>query len=187
VDPAIVAPSLYTIGHSTRTAEDFIALLHAHAVIQLADVRTFPMSRRLPHFNRETLAAHLQQHDIAYRHFPTLGGRRRPRPDSINGAWQNDSFRGYADHMASPDFQTGLDELLRYAAAAAATGPTAMMCAESLWWRCHRRLIADALIARGIPVFHIMTTARAEPHELTSFAMVDGTRVTYPGLLDLPD
>src|SRR5262245_27106082 len=144
--------TIYTIGHSTRTAEEFVALLQAHRVVQLADVRTYPMSRRLPHFNREILAAFLAQHDIAYRHFPALGGRRRPRPDSINGAWQHESFRGYADHMASREFQDGLAELLRYAAA----GATAMMCAEALWWQCHRRLLADALVARGVPVLHIM-------------------------------
>jgi uncharacterized protein (DUF488 family) len=138
------------------------------------------MSRRLPHFNREALAAQLRQQGIGYRHLPALGGRRKPRPDSINGAWQHDSFRGYADHMATPEFEAGLDELLHDAAQAS----TAMMCAEGVWWRCHRRLIADALVARGVPVLHIMTGDRAEPHELTSFAVVRDGRVTYPGLLD---
>lgn len=177
--------SLYTIGHSTRTIDDFVALLRAHAVTQVADVRAFPMSRRLPHFNREALAGSLRQHDIDYRHLPALGGRRRPRPDSVNGGWQHASFRGYADYMATAEFQAGLEELLRYAGAG--PGRTAVMCAEAVWWSCHRRLIADALVARAVPVFHIMTSDRAEPHELTPFAVVHGTGVTYPGLLDVPD
>jgi uncharacterized protein (DUF488 family) len=174
--------AIYTIGHSTRTADEFVALLQAHAVTQLADVRTFPMSRRLPHFNREPLAARLREQDIGYRHLPALGGRRKPRPDSVNGAWQHDSFRGYADHMATPEFEAGLDELRQYAT----QGITAVMCAEAVWWRCHRRLIADALVARGVPVLHIMAPDRAEPHDLTPFAVVHEGRVTYPGLLDLP-
>jgi uncharacterized protein (DUF488 family) len=175
--------SLYTIGHSTRTIEDFVALLEAHAVTQVADVRAFPMSRRLPHFNRELLAGSLHQQEMVYRHVPALGGRRRPRPDSANGGWQHESFRGYADYMATAEFEAGLDELRQFAVA----GRTAVMCAESLWWRCHRRLIADALVARAVPVFHIMSGDRAEPHEMTPFAAVHGTRVTYPGLLDVPD
>jgi uncharacterized protein (DUF488 family) len=156
-------------------------LLQAHGVVQLADVRTFPMSRRWPHFNRDVLATLLSQRTIDYRHFAGLGGRRKPRPDSVNGAWQHESFRGYADHMATPEFQASLAELSRYADG----GATAIMCAEAVWWRCHRRLIADALVARGVPVFHIMTTDPASPHELTSFAVVQDGRVTYPGLLDL--
>jgi uncharacterized protein (DUF488 family) len=175
--------AIYTIGHSTRTAEDFVALLQAHGITQLVDVRTFPMSRRLPHFNREPLAAMLRQHGIDYRHLPALGGRRRPRPDSINGAWQHESFRGYADHMATPEFAAGLEELLPIAAQA----PTAIMCAEAVWWQCHRRLVADALVARDVPVFHIMSAERAKPHELTSFAVVRDGQVTYPGLLDRSD
>jgi uncharacterized protein (DUF488 family) len=172
--------AIHTIGHSTRTAEEFVALLQAHGITQLADVRTFPMSRRLPHFNREPLAETLRQHGIAYRHLPALGGRRRPRPDSINGAWQHVNFRGYADHMATKEFATGLEELLEFSADA----PTAIMCAEAVWWQCHRRLIADALVARDIPVFHIMSAERTQPHELTSFAVVRDGQVTYPGLLD---
>ena len=178
---------VYTIGHSTRTADDFIALLRAHAIAQIADVRMFPMSRRLPHFNRDILAAHLARHEMAYRHLPALGGRRRPRPDSVNGAWQHESFRGYADHMATPEFQKGLDDLLHYALPHDGSGgPTAIMCAESLWWQCHRRLIADALVARQVPVVHIMTDTRTEPHAMTPFAVVHGVEVTYPSLLDRP-
>jgi uncharacterized protein (DUF488 family) len=179
---ASVVP-LYTIGHSTRTAEEFLALLESHGVGQIADVRAFPVSRRLPHFNREALAATLAQTGVGYRHFAALGGRRTPRPDSVNGAWQHDSFRGYADYMATTEFQAGLEELQEYGR----TRATAVMCAEAVWWRCHRRLIADALVARHVPVFHIMTTERVEPHELTSFAVVRGTVVTYPGLLNQPD
>ena len=180
---AAAAAPVYTIGHSTRTAEELVALLQAHRITQLADVRTFPMSRRLPHFNREPLAALLREHGIGYRHLPALGGRRKPRPDSLNGAWQHESFRGYADHMATSEFAAGLDDLLQYAAQA----PTAMMCAEAVWWQCHRRLIADALVARLVPVLHIMTADRVQPHELTPFAVVHDGRVTYPGLLDLRD
>ena len=180
---------MYTIGHSTRTADDFIALLRVHAIEQLADVRRFPMSRRLPHFNREVLAAQLARHEIAYRHLPALGGRRTPRPDSVNGAWQHESFRGYADYMATPEFQAGLDDLLHYVTDGATDGvtgrATVIMCAESLWWQCHRRLIADALVARQIPVVHIMTDTRTEPHTITPFAVVQGVEVTYPSLLDL--
>jgi uncharacterized protein (DUF488 family) len=172
---------LYTIGHSTRPADEFLSLLRAHAVVQVADVRTVPMSRRSPHFGREALAAYLPQHGIGYRHFAALGGLRKPRPDSVNGAWQHDSFRGYADHMATPVFQAGLDELLLHAQA----GPTTVMCAEALWWQCHRRLIADALTARGVAVRHIMTMTRAELHVVTPFARVVDGCVTYPGLLDL--
>jgi uncharacterized protein (DUF488 family) len=172
---------LYTIGHSTRSADEFLSLLRAHAVLQVADVRTFPMSRRWPHFNRVVLEALLAERGIEYRHFPALGGRRKPRPDSVNGAWQHESFRGYADHMATPEFEASLEDLLRYAE----EGATAIMCAEAVWWRCHRRLIADALVARGVSVLHIMSGDRAEPHELTSFAVLRDRHVTYPGLLDL--
>jgi uncharacterized protein (DUF488 family) len=180
----MAVPTIHTIGHSTRTTDELIALLQAHGIAQLTDVRTYPMSRRLPHFNREPFAAALRQQGIDYRHLPALGGRRRPRPDSINGAWQHESFRGYADHMATPEFARGLEELLQYAANA----PTAMMCAEAVWWRCHRRLIADALVAGGVPVLHIMSSVRASPHELTPFAVVrDDASVVYPGLLDLSE
>jgi uncharacterized protein (DUF488 family) len=177
---------VFTIGHSTRTADELVALLQAHGVVQLADVRAFPMSRRLPHFNREAMEGYLPARGIGYRHFAALGGRRRPRPDSVNGGWQNEAFRGYADYMATTEFQRALDALLQYAAEPAA-GETAIMCAEALWWQCHRRLIADALVVRRVPVLHIMTGDRAEPHELTPFAVARGESVIYPSLLDLPD
>ncbi len=170
---------IYTIGHSTRSADEFLALLQAHGISQLADVRSFPMSRRHPQFNRDVLGPFLEAHGIIYRHMPALGGRRRPLPDSINSGWKHASFRGYADYMGTAPFEAALDELERFAAA----GPTAVMCAEAVWWRCHRRLLADALLVRGTPVRHIVSAADAKPHELSDFARVSGSRVTYPALL----
>lgn len=171
--------TVMTIGHSTRTMEEFLALLRAHGVTSLADVRTVPRSRRHPHFSREVLAEALPANGIAYHHFPELGGLRRPRADSQNGGWQHPAFRGYADHMQSREFREALERLLDVAQKFF----TAVMCAESKWWQCHRRLIADALLARGVEVRHIMSTREAPPHELTPFARVTGTDVVYPGLL----
>jgi uncharacterized protein (DUF488 family) len=171
---------LYTIGHSTRSADELVSLLQAHHVVQLADVRTVPKSRRFPQFNTGALAERLPRDEIVYRHLPALGGLRKPRRDSINNAWQNESFRGYADYMATPAFKAGLDDLLAYAR----EGTTVIMCAEAVWWSCHRRLIADALLVRGIEVRHIMSATKAEPHELTPFARVHDGQLTYPGLLD---
>jgi uncharacterized protein (DUF488 family) len=168
-----------TVGHSTHTAERFLALLQAHGVTGVADVRKMPASRRHPHFGRDALAPFLQSRGIAYQHFPGLGGLRKGRRDSPNTGWQNASFRAYADHMQSEEFQQALDGLLTFAKKYVA----AVMCAESQWWRCHRQLIADALVARGIEVRHIMSASNAPPHELTSFARADGPVVTYPGLL----
>jgi uncharacterized protein (DUF488 family) len=170
--------TVFTIGHSTRPLEELIALLARNGVAQLADVRTVPKSRRHPQFVREALAGSLPRAAIAYRHFPGLGGLRKPRRDSTNTAWRNEGFRGYADYMQTPTFAQALDELLRWAAR-----PTAIMCAEAVWWQCHRQLIADALVARGVEVRHIVSAAAPEPHRLTDFARVEGTRVTYPGLV----
>ena len=171
---------MYTIGHSTRTLEDFVALLHARRITQLADVRTVPMSRRYPHFAGESLAQSLPADGVTYRHFRRLGGLRKPRADSRNTAWRNESFRGYADYMETEDFERELTELMAWSAG----GPTAIMCAEAVWWRCHRQLIADALVARGLEVRHILGPATAATHALTVFARVDAARrVTYPGLL----
>ena len=171
---------LFTIGHSTRTFDDFVALLRAHGVARLADVRSVPKSRRHPHFARESLARTLPEAGIAYRHCPGLGGLRKPKADSRNTAWRNDSFRGYADHMQTPEFQRALDELVRWASDA----PTVFMCAEAVWWRCHRQLIADALVARSLEVRHIMRADLAAVHKMTEFARVDENGcVTYPGLL----
>lgn len=165
-----------TIGHSTRSADELVALLEGAGVAQLADVRSTPRSRRHPQFNRETLAARLQPAGIAYVHFPGLGGRRRPRPDSGNLAWRDTGFRGYADYMQTPEFAADVQTLIERAG----QRPTAIMCAEAVPWRCHRSLIADALTARGIPVEHILGSGRAQLHALTRWARVEGTTVTYP-------
>jgi uncharacterized protein (DUF488 family) len=170
---------LMTIGHSTRTADQFLALLQAHGVTGIADVRAIPRSRRHPHFSRDSLAAFLEARGIAYEHFPALGGLRKPRPDSPNTGWRHPAFRAYADHMQSAEFRDALEALLAFARGCLA----AVMCAESLWWQCHRQLIADVLVARGVDVRHIMSASSAPAHELTSFARVDGFEVLYPGLL----
>lgn len=151
-------------------------LLQAHGVRMLADIRTVPRSRTNPQFNRETLPRTLKAAGLGYAHLPKLGGLRRPRPDSPNGAWRNTSFRGYADYMQTEDFTQGLEELRLLAE----DGPVAIMCAESLRWRCHRSLVADALFARGVQVLHITSRVRAQPHQLTSFAELHGRQVLYP-------
>jgi uncharacterized protein (DUF488 family) len=166
---------VYTIGHSTRSVEEFLALLNREHVRALVDVRAFPMSRRHPHFNREQLARTLATNDIAYTHAPALGGRRSPHPDSPNGGWRNPSFRAYADHMSTPSFRDAIDRLV----ADAAGVPTTVMCAEAVPWRCHRSLIADALMARGCEVRHLLDAA-TNPHTLTEFARVVDGEVTYP-------
>jgi uncharacterized protein (DUF488 family) len=184
----VTRPPLFTIGHSTRSLEEFVALLQAHRIDRLADIRTVPRSRRHPHFSGEALAASLATEGIEYRHFPGLGGLRKPGRDSINTAWQNASFRGYADYMQTDAFARALDEVVAFAGVSpgkpgSAPARLAMMCAESVWWRCHRRLTADALVARGFDVFHIESSRSPAPHALTGFARVNGTRVTYPGLI----
>ncbi len=171
-------PQIFTIGHSNRSLDELAAMLGSFGVKTLADIRTVPRSRHNPQFNTDRLGAALAPHGIAYAPLPALGGLRKARKDSPNAAWRNASFRGYADHMQTAAFDEGLDRLL----ALASGGPTAIMCAEAVPWRCHRSLVADALLARGIPVAHIMAAGRANPHKLTSFARVDGARVTYPGL-----
>jgi uncharacterized protein (DUF488 family) len=167
---------LYTVGHSTRSDAQLVELLEG--IRLLVDVRTVPRSRRNPQFNREALAALLPAHGIAYRHAPALGGLRHPRPDSPNGAWTVAGFRGYADWALGPEFAAALDELLAWAAAA----PTTIMCAEAVWWRCHRRIIADWAMARGAEVVHILASGKTEPATLTPFARVVDGRVVYPGL-----
>ncbi len=169
-------PQLWTVGHSTRSAEELIGLLRAHGIRLVVDVRTVPRSRHNPQFDRTALPATLDAAGIGYRHEPDLGGLRHARRDSPNGAWRNESFRGYADYMQTPAFDEALDRL----AGLASEAPTAIMCAEAVPWRCHRSLIADAWMARGGIVLHVVSAARAEPHELTPFARVEGTRVTYP-------
>jgi uncharacterized protein (DUF488 family) len=170
---------ILTIGHSTRTAEEFLSLLETHEVTGVADVRTVPRSRRHPHFSSEALAAFLSDHEIAYLHVPALGGLRKPRPDSTNGGWRNEGFRGYADHMQTPGFAEGLEALLSFGRGRR----VAVMCAEAKWWQCHRQLIADALAARGLEVRHILTRAAPAPHALTPFARVADSTVSYPALV----
>jgi uncharacterized protein (DUF488 family) len=168
--------TVFTIGHSNHPIETFLAMLAAHQIALLVDVRTVPRSRHNPQFNRDTLPDTLQPAGIRYRHLPGLGGLRHPRPDSVNAGWHNESFRGYADYMQTPAFEQNLTQLIQLAQ----DERTAIMCAEAVPWRCHRSLIADALLVRGIPVEDIMSATKAQPHKLTSFAVVDGTRITYP-------
>jgi uncharacterized protein (DUF488 family) len=167
---------IWTIGHSTRKIEDFIAALEAHGIKLLVDVRSLPGSKRYPQFNKETLAKSLQEHGIHYEHFAELGGRRKPRPDSRNIAWRNASFRGYADYMETEDFRRGVDRLVDLAND---IGPTAIMCAEAVWWRCHRALISDFLKARGTEVTHIVDAKKTEPHPFTSAARIVGDTLSY--------
>ena len=166
---------VYTAGHSTLPLESFLALLGTSAIGGVADVRRFPASRRHPHFTREPLAAALEDAGVAYTWLPGLGGRRPTREGSPHVAWQNPSFRAYADHMGTAEFEGDLTRLLELARAR----PTAVLCAEAVPWRCHRQLIADALVARGIEVRHLIGGAPPAPHRLTSFARVEGERVIY--------
>jgi uncharacterized protein (DUF488 family) len=173
----MAAMQVWTIGHSTHPIDAFVALLVAHDIAQVADIRTVPKSRRHPHFHTDALARSLQERGVAYAHLPRLGGWRRPEADSPNGAWRSLSFRGYADYAMGREFARGLAQLLQLAAA----GRTAAMCSEALWWRCHRRLVADRLVVAGDSVCHISPDGRASAHQLTPFATVepDG-QITYP-------
>jgi len=167
--------SLWTIGHSTLSIEDFISKLKSFEIQVLADVRSYPGSRRYPHFNREKLSASLADTGIRYEHFPELGGRRRARPDSLNIAWRNESFRGYADYLETNEFRAGIDRLLNIAT----TQPTAIMCSEAVWWRCHRGLIADYLKAQGHKVLHIQSATKAEEHPFTVAASIVNGKLSY--------
>ena len=168
--------TVFTIGHSTRSIDVFLAMLHGHGVTSLLDVRTVPKSRHNPQFAREALAPALRGSGIAYEQVPALGGLRRARPDSANTGWRNTSFRGYADYMQTPEFGEAIDALV----ARARQQAVACMCAEAVPWRCHRSLIADALIVRDIDVADITGPTTLRPHRLTPFARVIGTTVTYP-------
>lgn len=165
-----------TVGHSTRPIGEFVELLKAHGVERVVDVRTVPKSRRNPQFGQDLLPGSLAAADMGYTHMPALGGLRRPRPDSPNTGWRNESFRGYADHMQTPQFAAALEEVI----ALAKKQRIALMCAEAVPWRCHRSLIADALLARGISAEDITGPGRSAPHRLTPFARVRGSEVTYP-------
>ena len=169
-------PLVMTIGHSTRTLEEFIGLLQAHAVSLVADVRTIPRSRHNPQFNKDSLPEELKKAGLGYVHLPGLGGLRHAKLNSLNVGWRNASFRGYADYMQTPEFETSLEELIQLAK----QKQIAIMCAEAVPWRCHRSLIADALLVRRIRTEDIMSATRRQVHTLTPFAKIRGTTITYP-------
>ena len=191
-------PQIWTIGHSTRKIDIFISLLEENGIKLLADVRQFPGSKRYPQFNKDTLADWLGKAEIRYQHFPELGGRRKPRPDSRNTGWRNASFRGYADYMETEEFRKAIARLVNLATGrvrpirqrrdssdrrtgglANKVGPTAIMCAEALWWRCHRALISDFLKTHGLEVTHIVDHNKTEPHPFTSAARVVDGQLSY--------
>jgi uncharacterized protein (DUF488 family) len=167
---------IFTVGHSTRDFDELLELLQSYETGRLVDVRTAPKSRRMPYFNAESLAEALPAAGIAYLHEPDLGGWRRPAPDSPNGGWRSKAFQGYADHMGSPAFVSALERIEKLADRHRVT----LMCAEAVFWRCHRQLIADALVVRGWRVRHAGMGPHPEDHVLTSFAVVEGERLTYP-------
>lgn len=183
--------TLWTIGHSTRPIDEFLSCLNAHGIQRLIDVRTVPRSRYNPQFNTEALAKSLAAVAVNYQHSADLGGLRKPKKDSLNTGWRNQSFRGYADYMASDAFKQALDTLIADSlqppfspapSGRAETRPfrVAIMCAEAVPWRCHRSLIADALLSRGWEVRHIMSTTKADPHRMTSFARLESGLLFYP-------
>ena len=192
-------PTIWTIGHSTRSIEEFIDLVKGAGIRSLVDVRRFPASRRYPHFNGPSLAECLRDAGIRYQHMPALGGRRPSRSDSPNIGWRNAGFRGYADYMQTDEFCSALEELMGRAEtrpspispahpgrAETRPCPTAIMCAEAVPWRCHRNLISDALVIRGWRVLHILSAKRIDRHTLTSFAHVSGHKLLYPAELHQP-
>lgn len=168
-------PTLWTIGHSTHSIEEFVAMLTAHKIEALADVRRFPASRKSPHFNAATMAGVLQAHDIEYLSCTELGGRRRAKPDSHNNAWRSEAFRGYADFMETTEFAAGVARLME----AAKERHTAIMCSEAVWWRCHRGLVSDYFKVRGWEVLHIMSASKVEPHPYTSAANIVDGKLSY--------
>ncbi len=168
--------TIFTIGHSTLPIDDFIAVLAAYGIEQLVDVRTVPRSRHNPQFNADALAASLAERRLDYLAMPALGGLRRPRPDSPNAGWRNDSFRGYADYMQTDAFRDGVERLIHLGR----EKRSAIMCAEAVPWRCHRSLIADALEVRGVVAIDIMPDRSSRMHQLTPFARVDGRSIIYP-------
>lgn len=167
--------TIWTVGHSNRTLKDFVTLLRSHHIELLADVRRFPGSRRYPHFNQEALAPALKEAEIDHIHFVELGGRRRPKPDSPNSAWRNEAFRGYADYMETEEFRRGIERLVTEAR----KRPTAIMCAEALWWQCHRSMIADYLKAAGAQVLHILGPQKTEEHRFSEPAQIVDRKLTY--------
>ena len=169
--------TIFTVGHSTHSLEEFVDMLKAHDIAQLVDVRTIPKSRRVPQFNAESLATALPKLGVEYLHLKSLGGLRHAKKDSVNTGWRNASFRGYADYMGTDEFRQGIERLLKLAR----TKRTAIMCAEAVPWRCHRSLIGDALLVRGVRVEDIISSTSHREHELTPFAKVHGLEITYPG------
>ena len=167
--------TIWTVGHSVRSEEEFLALLRTYRIEGLADVRRFPGSRRHPHFSGDALSKSLSARQVDYLWIPSLGGRRKPLPDSRNVAWRNPSFRGYADYLGTPEFSQGIDELLRFAA----RRRTALMCSEALWWRCHRALISDVLLCAGIKVVHILDATHGSRHGYSSAARILEGRLDY--------
>ena len=167
---------IWALGHSNRPFGDFLAMLKENGVRRLVDIRTVPKSRAVPWADGARLKSALARAKIGYLHLKELGGLRKPRPDSPNGAWRNASFRGYADYMRTPEFEAALEHLIDLAR----SRRTAIMCAEAVPWRCHRSLVADALLARGVPVTQVYGPGQARPHKITPFARIDGRRVTYP-------
>lgn len=172
-----MSETIYTIGHSTHPIEEFIRILNTYGIEEVIDVRTIPKSRHNPQFNEEALREELRKHGIGYVRLEGLGGLRHRAKTSVNTAWKNASFRGYADYMQTPEFARAIDELIGLAR----EKRVAIMCAEAVPWRCHRSLIGDALLARNIDVEDIMSENSVKPHRLTPWAKVDGVSVSYPG------
>jgi uncharacterized protein (DUF488 family) len=168
--------TIYTIGHSTRPPHEFLAIIEAFGIELVADIRTIPRSRRNPQYDQESLRSLLAEHGVRYVHLPALGGLRHARKDSLNTGWTNASFRGYADYMQTAEFERAIDDLITRAAA----HRTVIMCAEAVPWRCHRSLVGDALLVRGIHVEDVISEKSSRPHELTAWARVEGLQVTYP-------
>ena len=175
-----IQPRIWTIGHSTRAIDELIEAMQSFEIQLIADVRSFPGSRRYPQFNKENLRASLSGAGVEYQHFRELGGRRRAKPDSLNLAWRNEAFRGYADFMETVEFREGIARLLDVAGRRC----TAIMCAEAVWWRCHRSLISDYLRAQGIEVTHIMGVGKSEPHPFTPVARIVNGKLSYRGVFD---
>jgi uncharacterized protein (DUF488 family) len=178
-EPKIIL-RIWTVGHSTRKIDIFLSLLQENGIKVVADVRMYPGSKRHPQFGREALTNSLNEAGIRYEHFPELGGRRKANPDSHNTAWRNEAFRGYADYMETEDFRKGVERLIDLADQ---SGATAIMCAEAVWWHCHRSLISDYLKARGVEVIHILDRGKVEPHPFTSAARIVHGQLSYDSLL----
>ncbi len=167
---------IFTIGHSTRTAEEFLIALEPYGIERIVDIRTIPKSRHNPQFNLDQLPDFLKGRHVGYLHMKGLGGLRHPLKDSLNTGWRNSSFRGFADYMQTGEFEDSLKKLIEISE----TGRVAIMCAEAVPWRCHRSLVADALTVRGVEVIHIMSATAHHAHKITPFAKVRGKKITYP-------